>query len=97
MTLRLYLHGEAPAVAEVNEPPAYFYGETTTTQRVFVNISGVEDEPLWVDPGWVAAVGMRGPEDTLIVLQSGTQLVAKGMHPNEVVQLLAEGNDDPEG
>lgn len=56
---------------------------------VLINVSGVSDEPLWVVPEEVAAIGMRGKDDTLVVLKgSGTQLVAKGMHPNEVAQAV---------
>lgn len=54
-------------------------------ERTMVNVSGVDTEPLWVDPKEVAAVGMRGPDDTAIVLLSGTTIIAKGTHPNQVV------------
>lgn len=54
----------------------------------FVNISGKEDEPLWVRRGAVDAIGVRGKEDSLVVLSNGTQLVAKGTHPNEVIGLV---------
>lgn len=65
-------------------------GEVIVFPSDMINVSGVEDQPLWVERSEVAAIGMRGPNDTLIVLRhSGTQLVAKGIHPNEVVQLVA--------
>lgn len=53
-----------------------------------VNISGVDDEPLWVATNEIAAIGVRGKDASLVVLRGGTQLVAKGMHPNEIIGLL---------
>lgn len=72
---------------------------------VLINVSGKDTEPLWVDPYEVAAVGLRGEDSSLIVLKgSGTQLVAKGTHPNEVAQAvcgvpsIGRGESaDPEG
>jgi len=59
----------------------------------FINISSVDTEPLWVDRHRVEAIGVHG-KGSLVVMQSGAQLVAKGTHPNELVQLVVEGNDD---
>lgn len=59
-----------------------------------VNISGVDDEPLWVATSEVAAIGMRGATASLVVLKSGVQLVAKGMHPNEIIGLMTGANSE---
>ena len=76
-------------------PDAMTGFELKPVDPVFVNVSGLDDEPLWVERGEIAAMGMRGDKDTLIVLKgSGMQLVAKAIHPNVVVQLVSEGNDD---
>jgi hypothetical protein len=62
----------------------------------FVNISGVSDEPLWVRRGAVDAIGVRGREDSLVVLSNGMQLIAKSTHPNEVIGLVMGVDSDPE-
>ena len=76
-------------------PEAMTGFELSAPDPDFVNVSGRADQPLWVERGEIAAIGVRGSEDTLVVLKgSGMQLVAKRIHPNEVVQLVAGGNDD---
>lgn len=62
----------------------------------FINVSSEPTEPLWVRRSAVDAVGIH-PKGSLVVLHSGSQLVAKGTHPNEAVQLVVMGHDDPEG
>jgi hypothetical protein len=65
-------------------------------QPDLVNISGVDDEPLWVATNEIAAIGVRGKEDSMIVLRGGTQLVAKGMHPNEIIGLVSGADSSGE-
>jgi len=74
--------------------------EPVTTQldaftKCFVNV-GPDEEPLWVDPNEVAAVGIHGRGAMVVLAGSGMQLVAKGKTPSEVAQLLADdvGNYD---
>lgn len=68
--------------------------ELSAPEPDFVNVSGVEEEPLWVERNEVAAIGVYGKDGTIVILKnSGFQLKAKGMHPNEVVGLIAGGND----
>ena len=61
----------------------------------FVNVSGLDAEPLWVRRSAVDAIGVRGENDSLVVLGNGTQLVAKRTHPNELIGLVL-GVDDAE-
>jgi uncharacterized protein YlzI (FlbEa/FlbD family) len=67
-----------------------------SNEVVYINVSGVDDEPLWVDVDEIAAIGVRGANDTAIVLKSGTTIIAKDKHPNEVIgEVMASA--DPEG
>lgn len=77
-------------MAEGNE----FETEVLSVEPDMINVSGVVDEPLWVAVSEIAAIGIRGAKDTLVVLKgSGMQLVAKSMHPNEVLGMIMEGTD----
>lgn len=65
----------------------------TSPGPVFVNISGVDSEPLWVQPHEVAAIGVYGDKNTLVVLRSsGKELSARNITPSEVAQLLADSS-----
>ena len=73
--------------------PTVEHVEGTLLQTTFpsdmVNLSGKEDEPMWVERSEVAAIGVFGPNDSLVVLRSsGVKLRCKDIHPNEVVQLV---------
>jgi len=73
------------------DPEPVYEAELVSDNVVMVNVSGRADEPLWVQANEVAAVGVRGKDDSMLVLRgSGMQLIAKGTHPNEVVQLLCD-------
>lgn len=64
--------------------------QVLSIEKVMINVSGKEDEPLWVNPFVVDAIGIHG-DGTLLVLGSGVTLVAKRKHPNEVAQQVCEG------
>lgn len=72
-------------------------GDVVASPVEMINVSGIDTEPLWVNAWEVAAIGARGKEDSLIVLKSGTQLVAKSIHPNELVGLVVGVDADHEG
>lgn len=57
-------------------------------QTDYVNVSSVSDEPLWVERRRVLAIGVHG-KGSLVVMEGGVQLVAKGTHPNEAVQIVS--------
>lgn len=64
-------------------------GQLLTFPSDLVNLSGKEDEPMWVERSEVAAIGVFGPADSMVVLRSsGTKLRCKSIHPNEIAQLV---------
>lgn len=72
-------------------------GETllVADDKDMINVSGKEDEPLWVDRNEIAAVGVFGPSDSLVVLKtSGMKLRAKHIHPNELIGIIMEREEN---
>jgi len=75
-------------------PEALTGFELTAPEPDFVNVSGIADEPLWVERCEIAAIGVFGTDSSMVILKnSGFQLKAKNIHPNEVAQIVAGGND----
>lgn len=83
---------ESPEKKGFYPPISEWQSTTLHTDREFVNV-GPDDEPLWVNPDRVDAVGIHG-KGALVVLASGAQLVAKGKTPSEVAQLLVHGGEE---
>lgn len=76
-------------------PEAMTGFELKPVEPDFVNVSGVDEEPLWVERCEIAAVGVFGKDSSMIILKdSGFQLKAKGIHPNEVMGIISGLGDE---